>query len=153
MKYLFALRLLTVLVVLLIISLLYQLSPILHLDRRETECGTEIFKSKSEVSAEDWDESVTCPNTENPYRSTKGWATFTSALKRYKQFHKDKLERLKSAQRNESVRTLTWACSQTRCSGLGDQLLRLQFFFLLAMMSDRTFTIYWDEGCRRVPSI
>ena len=140
------LRLLTALLALFIIFFLELYTPILY---QETDCGTEILKPKTEDTAEDWDESVTCPNTENPYRSTKGWATFTSALKRYKQFHKEKLERLKSAQRNESVRTLTWACSQTRCSGLGDQLLRLQFFFLLAMMSDRVFTIYWDEGLQK----
>ena len=148
-KYSFALRLLTVLVVLFIVSLLYQFSPALHLDGRETECGTEILKSKSDVTAEEWDESVPCPNMENPYHDAKGWKVFISALKRYKKFHKEKIERLKSAQRNESVRTLTWACSQTRCSGLGDQLLRLQFFFLLAMMSDRVFTIYWDEGLQK----
>ena len=80
--------------------------------------------------------------------TTEGWVTFSKRLKSYKIFHAEKLRELKNA-KGSTVKTLTWACSQSKCTGLGDQLLRMQFFLLLAMMSDRLFTVYWDEGLKR----
>ena len=83
------------------------------------------------------------------YKDRKEWNTFIEALERYREFHKKKLQEFKSSSNGNGVRTLTWACSQSRCSGLGDQLLRIQYFLLLAMMSDRVFTIYWDEKLKK----
>ena len=98
-------------------------------------------------------ESYLCPNpglvSNVISESTESWATFTIALDAYKKFHAEKLAQLKSGTSPTVVKTLTWACSQSKCTGLGDQLLRLQFFFILAVMSDRVFTIYWDEGLKR----
>ena len=94
---------------------------------------------------------VSCPNpglvSDVISDTTEDWGTFSRKLKAYKAFHAKKLQQLKNG--DESVKTLTWACSQSKCTGLGDQLLRMQFFFLLAMMSDRIFTVYWDEGLKR----
>lgn len=86
---------------------------------------------------------------DNPHENDEDWKIFSNALERYKIFHREKLERLKSSPDGGAVKTLTWACSQAKCSGLGDQLFRLQYFLLLAMMSDRVFTIYWDEYLKR----
>ena len=82
---------------------------------------------------------------DNPYKKGKEWRKFFKALEHYKRFHQKKLQQLKYSPDGKGVRTLTWACSQERCSGIGDQMFRLEYFFLLAMMSDRLFTIYWDE--------
>lgn len=103
-------------------------------------------------------DTVSCPNagivsgvTLESYDATgsESWVTFAKALREYKKFHEEKLNQLKVGGLPTSVRTLTWACSQSKCTGLGDQLLRLQFFFLLAVMSDRVFTVYWDEGLKQ----
>ena len=99
-------------------------------------------------------ESVQCPD---PYlfsakigaQTSESWSIFRKALISYKTFHKKKLKELKKSTSGEKVRTLTWACTQSKCSGMGDQLYRIQFFVLLAMMSDRVFTVYWDEGLLR----
>ena len=108
----------------------------------EENINTEQFNSNSAVS---------CPNpglvSDVISDTTEDWATFSKKLKSYKAFHAKKLQQLKNG--DGSVKTLTWACSQSKCTGLGDQLLRMQFFFLLAMMSDRIFTVYWDEGIKR----
>ena len=87
--------------------------------------------------------------TDNPFNERPEWKTFQKALADYKVFHKAKLEELKASKHGGTVRTLTWACSQSKCSGLGDQLFRIQYFLLLAMMSDRLFTIYWDEKMQK----
>ena len=82
----------------------------------------------------------------------RSWATFRKALETYKVFHREKLKQLKqeSARGAEvTVRTLTWSCSQAKCSGMGDQLFRIQFWLLLAMMSDRVFIVHWDEALQR----
>lgn len=83
--------------------------------------------------------------TDNPYKDEREWKTFAEALEKYKTFHREKLKQFKSSSDGGGVRMLTWACSQSECSGLGDQLFRIQYFLLLAIMSDRVFTIYWDE--------
>ena len=99
------------------------------------------------------DDTVLCPNpdlvSDVVSESSESWRTFTKALREYKTFHEERLRQLKAEDPPTTVRTLTWACSQSKCTGLGDQLLRLQFFFLLAMMSDRVFTVYWDEDLKR----
>lgn len=101
--------------------------------------------------------SVLCPNpglvSTVISEDSDSWSAFSRALKSYKRFHAEKLEQMKAAAKTGSlaadVKTLTWACSQSKCTGLGDQLLRLQFFFILAMMSDRIFNVYWDEGLKK----
>ena len=85
---------------------------------------------------------------DNPYKERKEWKIFLTALKKYKTFHNNKLKELKSG-KGGKVRTLTWACSQALCSGLGDQLFRIQYFFLIAVMSNRVFTIRWDDKMQR----
>ena len=75
---------------------------------------------------------------------TDVWKTFRTLLENYTQFHKDGIERLKRG--NKSVRTLTWSCYEPKsCSGTGDQFSRIKQVFLLALMSRRVFTIYWDS--------
>ena len=99
---------------------------------------------------------IICSETvDNPFKNSKGWQKFISALEHYKHFHKKLLEILKrNSSAAGSIRTLTFICHEIYCSGLGDQFLRLQFFFLLEVMSDRVFTIEWDEGLtRRKPHI
>ena len=86
---------------------------------------------------------------DNSYEHNQAWKILTKALKNYTQFHKRKLEQLKSSNAT-NVRTLTWTCSRLTCSGVGDQLFRIQFFLLTAMMSDRVFIINWDWNMRRV---
>ena len=98
--------------------------------------------------------SITCPQ---PYldvvkgtRNSRGWTAFRKALKEYKKWHKEKLKVLKSdSAESEEVRTMTFTCTKYWCSGLGDQLYRIEFFVLLAIMSDRLFTVYWDEYLTR----
>ena len=108
---------------------------------------TKIDKTQPGVHAKD----SACADSSNPYEDTSGWKTFQAALKQYSEFHELQLNVLKNTSHPESktVRTLTWACRQDECSGLGDQFYRIHFFLLMAMMSDRVFTIYWDEGLQR----
>ena len=92
-----------------------------------------------------------------PFDDLNRSKTFISVLENYKHFHRTQLQKLKnmSAQLDatgtrdlavEEVRTLTWSCDHPgTCSGVGDQLYRIQFAFLLAVVSDRVFTIYWNE--------
>ena len=92
-----------------------------------------------------------------PYEETNRSKTLISVLENYKHFHRTQLQKLRnmSAQHDtngtrdlavEKVRTLTWSCDHPgTCSGVGDQLYRIQFAFLLAVVSDRVFTIYWNE--------
>ena len=92
-----------------------------------------------------------------PFAKTHKWKTFVSALEKYKHFHSKQLQKLRSMSAQldatgtrdpamEPVRTLTWSCDHpSTCSGVGDQLFRIQFAFLLAVISDRVFTIYWNE--------
>lgn len=87
------------------------------------------------------------PTAPNNHSSEPGWVKFKAALGAYSRFHKRGIERLRTDPGSD-VRTLTWACSQNSCAGLGDQLLRLQLFFLLAIISDRVFTIYWDDNLK-----
>ena len=91
---------------------------------------------------------------ENPYSDEKGWKQFHMVLRRYKEFHSEQLSclrRNKSGDVNDTltcktpVRTLTWACEKAQfCSGIGDQLGRIQMSFLLALATDRVFVIYWN---------
>ena len=82
------------------------------------------------------------------YKSEQAWKIFHNALNRYKDLHKRGIKCLQSSERN-NVKTLTWVFSRKTCNcGLGDQLLKIQFFFLLALMSDRVFTITWDVDLR-----
>lgn len=137
------------------IALFFIVSPLLMphspiLDLEGTECAATPVKQKprqkSTVNprAVFKDDSVTCPRATFPGETTNnGWPTFRQALERYSKFHKEKLKQLKESETPpEDVRTLTWACSQSLCSGLGDQLYRIQYFFLLAMMSDRIYSLF-----------
>ena len=81
------------------------------------------------------------------HSSAPAWTKFKAALDAYSHFHKRGIEKLQGGQ-SSAVRTLTWACSQNNCAGLGDQLIRLQLFFLLAVISDRVFTVYWDDNLK-----
>ena len=94
----------------------------------------------------------------SPLEQTDDWKTFTSALESYKLFHDTRMKRLKqlSAQfdanrksqlnATEQVRTLTWSCDNSaKCAGLGDQFHRIQFVLLLAMISDRVLTLFWND--------
>ena len=143
----------------LVSPLLLSRAPILELTAtRETEdCDSgaaqdddanEIVQSSSDILNAN---SVSCPNpglvSETISDTTESWITFSKTLKSYKKFHAEKLLQLKNG--DSTAKTLTWACSQSKCTGLGDQLLRMQFFFLLAVMSDRIFTVYWDKGLKR----
>ncbi len=87
--------------------------------------------------------------TDNPFKDQDDWKVFLKALADYKVYHRAKLAELKASKEGGSVRTLTWACSQSKCSGLGDQLFRIQYFLLLSMMSDRLFTIRWDKKLQK----
>ena len=86
-------------------------------------------------------------NSKHTYE--QAWVIFRDSLNRYKGLHKRGIKALRSSEPN-NVKTLTWACSRTTCnSGIGDQLLKIQFFFLLAVMSDRIFTVTWEEDLRQ----
>lgn len=143
----------------LISPLLLSRAPILEITSKkgirqcEQEEVTATPTSKSEEKGHVEIDSYLCPNpglvSNVISESTESWVAFTKALEAYKKFHAEKLSKLKSGDATGEVKTLTWACSQSQCTGLGDQLLRLQFFFILAVMSDRIFTIYWDDGLKR----
>ena len=75
----------------------------------------------------------------------QAWAAFNSSLERYKEHHRRGVENLR---KSGHVRTLTTTCSLKQCNGIGDQLFRIEFAFLLALMSDRVFVIHWDENLR-----
>ena len=129
-------------------------SPILDIQGKEctnsAKRDTREDKSNTNPREAFGDDSVPCIDATFPSEATnEGWSTFREALKRYSKFHKEKLNQLKYSHNGEGVKTLTWACSQAKCSGLGDQLYRIEYFFLLAMMSDRLFTIYWDDALER----
>ena len=76
----------------------------------------------------------------------QAWAAFNSSLEQYKGIHRRGVENMYDS---GHVRTLTWTCSLKKCSGIGDQLFRIEFAFLMAVMSDRVFVIHWDEGLRK----
>ena len=88
---------------------------------------------------------VSFKSTRNPFRDNEEWKVFLKMLSQYKEFHRTKLKELRSMSNENKVRTLTWACEHKKSSGMGDQLLRSQYFLLLAMMSDRLFFIHWDS--------
>ena len=90
---------------------------------------------------------VSWPTAAKNQSTAPAWKKFTTALQRYSRLHKNGLEKLRTGSGSD-VRTLTWACSQNSCAGLGDQFLRLQLFLLLAMVSNRVFTIYWDANLK-----
>ena len=95
----------------------------------------------------------------NPYKETESWKTFEKELERYKVFHKQQMALLRNMSLDPEtwrghpdarrVRTLTWACSEGHCSGLGDEMLRIQIWLLLAMAADRVFVLHWDEKISR----
>ena len=105
-----------------------------------------------------WDKEIKdCPDGgENPYETmTDGWRLFKEALEKYRKFHHDQVHALRGM-RNSGVRTVTprtliWVCDygnsgkKEGCGGLGDQLPRITLFLLMAMVSDRVFTVKWDE--------
>ena len=132
----------------LVSALLMPHSPILDLG------GTQCASSRKDKTSKPRDafgnDFAVCPDVKFPSEGTnKGWPIFRKALERYAKFHKTKLKQLKQSFLGEGVKTLTWTCSQAKCSGLGDQLFRIQYFLLLAMMSDRLFTVHWDEALDR----
>jgi len=92
-----------------------------------------------------------CSETvKNPYNGSEGWQKFTVALDQYKHFHQQQLQILRRGDTGAAhIRTLTFSCHEEYCSGMGDQLHRIEFVFLLAVMSNRLFTIKWDEGLTR----
>ena len=105
---------------------------------------------EEERPSSDTRSSISQEPIDNPFKDNKDWTTFVRALEKYRVFHRRKLQQMKeSSDGDVNVRTLTWACSKERCSGIGDQLLRIQYFFLLAMMSDRMFTIRWDKKLKK----
>ena len=106
---------------------------------------------EEERPSSDTRSSISQEPIDNPFKDNKDWTTFVQALEKYRVFHRRKLQQMKeSSDGDVNVRTLTWACSKETCSGIGDQLLRIQYFFLLAMMSDRMFTIRWDKKLKEV---
>ena len=105
---------------------------------------------EEERPSSDTRSSISQEPIDNPFKDNKDWTTFVQALEKYRVFHRRKLQQMKeSSDSDVNVRTLTWACSKETCSGIGDQLLRIQYFFLLAMMSDRMFTIRWDKKLKK----
>ena len=79
-------------------------------------------------------------------------SAFTSALQDYKVFHKAgvvQLKNLNAYARDAStpVRTLTWSCKEPGilCAGIGDQFRRIAFSFLLSVITQRVFTVYWSK--------
>ena len=144
-----------VLLFFLVSPLLMPHSPVLDLDGNQCATISDKKTKKDKTTVTNprkvfGDEFVQCPDTKFPTEDTnEGWPTFREALKRYSEFHREKLKQLKESPLGEGVRTLTWACSQAKCSGLGDQLFRIEYFLLLAIMSDRLFTVYWDEALER----
>lgn len=126
-----------------IISLYFVLNYFLKV----VPCGTynpgNVLNFK--VSKNFRERSVSFMKTDNPFQNEEEWRLFQENLARYTVFHKRKVAEIKSSTDGGSVRTLTWSCSQARCGGMGDQLFRIQFFLLLAMMSDRLFLVHWDE--------
>ncbi len=128
---------------------------LLHYSSNIEECRHHSFSDSNNVPSEETlpnikaaksDSSSSTNRNRNPYENREDWKTFTEALKKYKVFHKKKLKEFKAG---GNVRMLTWACSQDRCSGLGDQLFRIEYFLLLSIMSDRVFTVYWDSKLKR----
>ncbi len=97
------------------------------------------------VNDEAMGKAVRFTEARNPFSNKEEWIVFQENLARYKKFHKRKLTEIKRSKSGSSVRTLTWSCSQARCKRMGDQLFRIQFFLLLAMMSDRLFLVHWDS--------
>ena len=105
---------------------------------------------EEERPSSDTRSSISQEPIDNPFKDNKDWTTFVQALEKYRVFHRRRLQQMKeSSDSDVNVRTLTWACSQDKCTGVGDQLIRIQYFFLLAMMSDRMFTIRWDEKLKK----
>lgn len=138
----------------LVSPLLMPHSPILDRGEEDSQCASNPHKEKRTRDRNPRDvfrgEFASCPLVRfQEENSNNGWPTFREALDRYSKLHREKLKDLKNSSLSGGVRTLTWACSQSKCSGLGDQLFRIQYFFLLAMMSDRLFTIYWDKALER----
>lgn len=76
----------------------------------------------------------------------EAWATFDASMKSYKTLHRQGLDDLNKQRR---VRTLTVLCADQMCGGYGDQMYRVHFFFLMALMSNRVFTIYWGDFYRK----
>ena len=122
-------------------SLYFILYYILHVEPCHRYNPQNIINIKVNIGAA----SVSFMNNDNPFKDKKVWNLFHENLAKYKEFHKKKLSEINSSRDGGSVRTLTWSCSQAICGGMGDQLLRIQFFLLLAMMSDRLFLVHWDE--------
>ena len=87
--------------------------------------------------------------TKSTYSHEQAWKTFRSSLQLYKDLHKKGVDDLQSS-KPSNVRTLTWACNRKTCNcGLGDQQFKIQFFFLLALMSNRVFIATWDDDLRQ----
>ena len=126
---------------------------LLYYSKNEEPCRH--FKPQTSANAspgreeDDRRPSVSFYETDNPFKDQEEWKTFQKALSDYKAYHQAKLAEFKASEDGGNVRTLTWACSQSKCSGLGDQLFRIQYFLLLSMMSDRLFTIHWDKKLQK----
>lgn len=80
-----------------------------------------------------------------PLAEIEAWATFDSSLVSYAALHKQASENLE----RRGAKTLTVLCADQMCGGFGDQLYRVHLFFLMAVMSGRVFTIYWDDFYRK----
>ena len=111
---------------------------------------------------EGWDKEIKdCPDGgRNPYETrTDGWRQFKEALERYREFHHEQVRALRGMRKGSvskvAPRTLTWVCDygnsgkKEGCGGLGDQLPRITLFLLMAMVSDRVFTVKWDENFKK----
>ena len=95
---------------------------------------------------------TTCPDNDlyannwGPWLDNENVTFFQKKLEEYAQFHHLQLELIRNGTLSASeVRTLTWSCPDgVYCAGLGDQLHRIEVAFLLAVISNRVFGIYWD---------
>ena len=88
-----------------------------------------------------------CPDVgSNTYWNHWTNGKFKKKLKEYTNFHSQKLELIQNGTLSASeVRTLTWSCPDgLSCAGVGDQLHRIEVAFLLAVISNRVFGIYWN---------
>ena len=126
------------------------------LSQLQTETGTIVLQADNSIEDHDGRDSLRpthsgdiCSNLETfSSRFETGWKSLTSGLEEYRRFHKHQLamsEGGSSTHRN--IRTLTWYCNDmSMCSGLADQLYRIEFAFILALIFKRVFTINWNTS-------
>ena len=73
------------------------------------------------------------------------WLNFKSVLQSYAMFHQEQLHRIKAG--DKSVKTLTWSCyDEVKCSGIGDQLYRIQEALVYAIAFKRVLSLHWNPA-------